>query len=138
MNRSRAALLPFLLLPLVACGSKVLPSADEAHTMACRGYVLAIGATDLEHVKELIAQAPYSGDDVAADTVLAKVRQAAVAAGTSPGLSAADFSRFRAVVEAMDGAAAGVKTGDDGTTTLDAAAILPLQKAVAAVHRLCY
>ncbi|RNL78353.1 hypothetical protein EFL95_04410 [Nocardioides marmorisolisilvae] len=126
------------MLPLAACGSNVVPSSGEAHTMACRGYVLSVGDADTRHAKELLAEAPTDGDGIESDTVLVKVRGAAVTAGQTPGLSDDDFARFRALVEVVAGLPGKIKDLDDGTRVLGSADLVALTKAVAAVHKLCY
>lgn len=140
MKISRVALLPLLVLPLAACGSNVVPSSGEAHTMACRGYVLTVGNDDKAHVADLISQVSDGGsDDISADPVLLKVRGAAASAGSTAGLSDDDFARFRALVEKIDGLTAQQKVLDDGTTTgLPVTSLARLSKAVNAVHKLCY
>jgi len=140
MKSRTAAVAALLALPLAACGaSPVVPSADEAHTMACRGYVLTVGKEDTAHVKKLIDDAGYLDDDLNADPTLAKVRTAAASAGSTAGLSETDFARFRSLVEKLDGLAEDQKVLDDGTTmSTSATAMAALSKAVAGVHKLCY
>jgi len=140
MKISRAALLPLLVLPLAACGSNVVPSSGEAHTMACRGYVLSVGNDDKAHVADLISHVSDGGsDDITADPILLKVRGAAASAGSTSGLSDGDFARFRALVEKIDALSVQQKILDDGTATaLPVTALAHLSTAVTAVHKLCY
>src|SRR5690349_16753825 len=130
-----------LLLPLAvltACGSSVVPSADQAHTMACRGYVLAVGNGDTKHVKELIAESPYSTDQEQSDTVLAKMRTAAVSSGATAGLSDGDFQRFRKIVEGIDGLVDQAVSLNDGSMEVPTTALQAVVDASAAVHEVCY
>ena len=139
MNLSRAAFLPLLALPLVGCGSNVIPSSGEAHDIACRGYVLTVGNDDRAHVADLISTAQDQGNDVTTDAALGKIRGAAATAGSSPGLSDRDYALFRAVVERIDAVAGSQKVLDDGTTmSTSVTSLTSLSKAVAAVHKLCY
>ena len=94
---------------------------------------------DSTHVKELIDQASDGGYSVDSDPVLAKIRTAATAAGSTAGLSDEDFARFRTLIEEVDALAQDAKVLDDGTTmSLSATRLVTLSKAVKAVHRLCY
>ncbi|MFL6108925.1 MAG: hypothetical protein ACJ716_10360 [Marmoricola sp.] len=138
MKLSRVALLVLPLAVLTACGSDPVPSAREAHTMACRGYVLTIGNTDATHAKELVDAGPDSTDGINSDEVLAKVRGAAASAGVTAGLSDDDFARFRTLVQVIDGLPGKVQDLDDGSRVLSAADLDALTRAVAAVHKLCY
>jgi hypothetical protein len=138
MKISRVVLL-LLVLPLAAaCGSNVVPSSGEAHTMACRSYVLTVGDTDKEHAKKLVDDAPYSSAGIDADAILDKVRNAAASSGATAGLSDDDFSRFRQLVEVIDALPGKVKTLDDNSQLLASADLAALTKAVAQVHKLCY
>ena len=140
MKTRALLLLPLLALIVSGCGSSsVVPSKDEAHTMACRGYVLTIGSEDKTHVDDLVSQAPYEGDSFRDDSILGKMRAAAVTAGSTAGLSDGDYAVFRSVVENVDELAVGQKVLDDGSTmSVTATAMAALDKAVAAVHKLCY
>ena len=140
MKSRTTAVAALLALPLAACGaSPVVPTADEAHTMACRGYVLTVGSDDAAHVKQIIDQATYLDDGIDADPVLAKIRAAAASAGSTAGLSETDFARFRTLVVKLDALNANQRVLDDGTTQgVSATAMQALSTAVARVHKLCY
>jgi hypothetical protein len=96
-----------------------------------------VGDTDVAAGKAALAQAGPGADVDAIHVHLVPVRAAAVAAGTTAGLSEKDFALFRAVVSAVDATDAGATLLDDGTTSLPEAVIVKFQTAVTAVHKRC-
>ena len=138
MHLSRV--LPLVVLPvlaLTACGSQdaPVPSADDALTAACRGYVLSVGDSDLAKAKELIASVPYATDGD--DPVLEGVRAAAAEGGRSPGLATADFERFRALVAGIDAMGASTSVDAEGNQTIGIKQVLAFQRAAETVHKRC-
>lgn len=133
---------PAVLLALTAsaCGSEPeaapLPSAADARTAACRGYVLTVGDRDASAITTLRDGAGFADPDATAEA-LAPLRAAAVDAALAPGLSEADFALFRAVADEVDDLQAAVDIDQEGVGTLAPSTIDALDAAARAVRTRC-
>jgi hypothetical protein len=123
---------------LTSCGGAQIPNEGQADTIACRGYVLSVGGTDLALGRKLMNSAQDGTDAEDTKAQVAPVRAAAAGAGGTAGLSDATFKLFRDAVVTADGLLVNQIVLDDGTETNAIKPIADYQKAVAAVHKHCY
>jgi uncharacterized protein YdbL (DUF1318 family) len=116
----------------------VAQAEKDAATSACRAYLLNAAGSDRAVMTMLdSAQKEGTWENEPLNDSLAKVSDAATAAGVVPGLTEADFERYRDLADATEAVYAGVNPSGSYGEVLTRETVDSLRAAVDAVREVC-